>query len=82
MLCGDPIEGIECWLCCESMEPTLSILGGLAVVLNGVLVETGVWITLPLTGTLPGGIDTEGGVTLDTIGMTPAVGIDPLPKKK
>lgn len=46
MDCGEPIE---CWLCCESIEPTLSILGGRAVVLNGVFVDTGVCVIAPLT---------------------------------
>lgn len=44
--CGEPTE---CWLCCESTEPTLSILGGRAIVLNGVLVDTGVWAITPFT---------------------------------
>lgn len=48
--CGEPIE---CWLCCESTELTLSILGGRAVVLNGVFVDTGVCVIAPLTKAPP-----------------------------
>lgn len=67
--CGDPTE---CWLCWESTEPTLSILGGLAVVLNGVHVDTGVWTVVPFIGGTPLAVDdTNGRPTTGDVDTTP-----------
>lgn len=55
------------------MDPTLSILGGLAVVLRGVLVDTGVCMMLPFMETVLGGTGVIGGVM---VGMNPPA---PLP---
>lgn len=59
------------------MEPTLSKLGGLAVVLKGVLVDTGVCIILPFITTLLRGNGVTGGVTVGTTtGAVNKIGIN------
>lgn len=60
--CGEPTE---CWLCCESTEPILSILGGRAVVLKGVFVDTGVCVITPLTNALFAVVDDTNGNATD-----------------
>lgn len=55
------------------------MLGGLAVVLRGVLVDTGVCMMLPFMAILLAGIGVTGGVTVGAIPVVPTM---PLRKTK
>lgn len=56
------------------MEPTLSILGGRAVVLSGVFVDTGVCVMVPLTNVPFAAVDVANGNATDVAIPVPGKG--------